>query len=294
MDFQSCGDREIKSSSGVMQDFLMTPEAQSSLLPLVFAFILGLILIRLGERCLGFAVIGGFLLTVLLTVGLEFQPLTSTRKIILCSLLLPLLALLIDWLGQRPLVRIAVLMSVLAVAAIWVVWPVLIRLEGMEVLLLGARVALYAAGIGGVILWLNRGLSYRESGALMALGIGTGACALVAASGLYAQLSFAVAAAIGGALLVLLLSKSSVKSLGSLSLFAAAVPLALLGGASSVFAKLPPAALGFLFLIPVFAAIPLNKHGNLWLRTAVSGILGLFPAVPAIWITWKAAGPVIY
>lgn len=273
----------------------MTPEIQSSLIPLVGAFILSLILVKVGERWLGFAVMGGFLSTVVLTVGLNFQPLTSTRKIILCSLALPVLALLLDMVfKEKKPIQLIVLMTLLGLAAVWVTWPVLARQEGMDVWLIGGRVALYAAAIGGVVFWLVRGQSFRESGALMGLAIGTGVCALTAASALYAQLSFALAAATGGLLLVILLGKSSASSLGNAGLFSVVVPLALIGGASTVFAKLPPMALVFLFFSPVFATIPLNRFKNHWLQSAISTLLALVPAIPAVWLTWQSAGPLIY
>lgn len=272
----------------------MTPEAQSSLLPFLCAFFLALVLNRIGERWLGFAIIGGLLLTAALTVGLEFSPLTSTRKIILCSLLLPLLALVLDFLRVSRLRQIMLLMIALAAAIGWVIWPVLVRKDGMEIVLLAAPVVLYVVGVCGGVLMLSRGQSHRESGALIALGLGTGGCSLVAASALYTQLSFAVAAACGGVLLVLLLTKSPGRNLGNLSLYAATVPLALIGAASTVYAKMPSMGLLFLCLIPLFAAIPLTRIGNFWLRSAVSTILGLLPAIPAVWLAWQAAGPVVY
>jgi hypothetical protein len=278
----------------VPQDLLTNPGVQSALLPLISAFILSLLLWKVDVRWRGLALIAGFLVCVHFTTGLGFQSLTSTSKIILCSLFLPVLGIFLDW-QSRPLVlRLGVLIAVLVASALWVVWPVLMREEGAQAWLIGARVVLYAAFIGGALLWCGRGMLHRECGSILGLGLGTGVTALLAASALYAQLSFAVAAAMGGLMLVALANRAAARTLGSLGLFAAAIPLGLLGSAATVYAKQPPLSLLFLALIPVFAAIPLIKKDNLWLRSAVSSVLALLPAIPAAWLAWRAAGPPVY
>lgn len=277
-----------------MQEVLANPEIQSSLLPLVCSLLIALLASRAGSRWLGLGIIAGFLLTVSLSAGLGFQPLTSTRKIILCSVFLPVLGIILDWRQDGLRVCLAVLAAVLAMAALWVVWPVLMRQQGLELWLLAGRVGLYAAAIGAGLMWFGRQAIYQQGGAILGLGIATGAVVLVSASALYAQLSFAVAAAMGGVLLVVLLAKPTPKGLGNLGIFAAAAPLALLGGAATVYAKLPPLALLFLMLVPAFAAIPLVRHENPWLRCTVSTLLALLPALPAFWLSWRAAGPMVY
>lgn len=278
----------------MLQDFLTRPEIQSFFVPLVCSLVLALFLRKLGEQWMGLAIIGGFLATITLTVGLEFQPLTSTRKIILSSLFLPFVALLLDLYRQKKAIQLPVLMIMVALASIWVVWPVLLRQEGAALWIMAGKVSLYGAGVIGIFICLVRDQVHRESGALLGLGIGTGVCSFIAASALYAQLSFALAAATGGMLLVFLFGKYRFGSVGNLGLFAAAIPLALIGSASTVYAKLPAIVLIFMILIPVFAIIPLVKNGNFWLRSAVSTILALLPVIPAVWITWQAAGPVVF
>lgn len=247
----------------------------------------------------GLAIIVGLFVAVWLTVGLSFQPLTSTRKIILSSLLLPFFSFLLVRFSCPTGGRALVLSLLTAVIALWVVWPVLARQESMEVWVTGGKVAVYAALVTGLLGWLSRGDIAKEGGALLALGIGTGMTTFIGASALYGQLAFAVTAALGGLLLVLLVlpeEKTVVTGIGSLCLFAVSIPLAVIGGAATVYAKLPAMALIFLALIPLFAAIPVDKKlniQNLWIRGSVAIVLGLLPAIPAIWLALDASEPMM-
>jgi hypothetical protein len=191
---------------------------------------------------------------------------------------------------------------ILGCAALWVAWPVLTNLGGVELLATGARVALFAVAIGAGMSWLERVDAPRQGGAMLSLGMGVGTTSLLAASAWYGQLAFAVSAAVGGLLLVCLLrpmvSKSSSgergSNLGILSLMAVAAPLGLVGGAATIYAKLPVAALFWLALIPAVATIPVLRGHNPWLRTTTSTVLGLLVASPAIWLAWDAAGSMGY
>jgi hypothetical protein len=88
-----------------MQALLAHPAFQAAVAPFLVTLVLALFLRRWGLVWQGLALIAGLLVTVWLTTGLSLQPLTSTRKIILCSLGLPFLALLVGfqrfgWLGR--------------------------------------------------------------------------------------------------------------------------------------------------------------------------------------------------
>lgn len=295
-----------------MQELLNNPAIQAAAAPLVAGFVLAIVLRRFGVIWQGLAIMAGLLITVMLTIGLNFQPLTSTRKIILCSLFLPFLTLMIDRLplgtGRRRFV-VQVLGAGLAVAlaAMWVAWPALARQEDLGQWLMGGRVALYGAAIGGAFVWLgdsrkaaDRAFIYQGA-ALLALALGTGGGALIAASALYGQLAFAIAAATGGLLLSRLILPPQGDpngGLGQLCLLAAAVPLGLLGASATVYAKLPPLALLCLVMIPVFVHFltkPLAlKFSNRWLHLTVITLLAIIPVIPALWLAWRVAGPVSF
>lgn len=280
-----------------MQDLLAHPAIQSAVAPLISSLVVALLLHRAGNLWQGLAVVTGFLVAVLLITGLSFQPLTSTRKIILCSLILPFAAVPLFQMKCSAFVRTLILSVALACAALWVAWPVLGRQEGLVLWLTGGRVALFAAAIGAGMSWLDRVSVPRQGGAMLALSMGVGASALIAASALYGQLAFAVSAAVGGLLLVVLLeptikisgSDKMRSSLGSLSLFAVGVPLGLIGGAATVYTQLPAVALLSLALIPVVAAIPVFRQLNPWISATLTTISGLIMAGPAFWQAWQAA-----
>ena len=285
-----------------MQDLLSHPAFQAAIAPLVVSLVVALVLSRAKDRWQGLAVIAGIFVAVLLIKGLQIQPLTSDRKIILCSLLLPFAALFCSRVKCSRIRRLISVSTILGCASLWVAWPVLTNLGGGELLATGARAALFAAAIGAGMSWLERVDVPRQGGAMLSLGMGVGTASILAASAWYGQLAFAVSAAVGGLLLVYLLgpmvsksySRESGSNLGILSLMAVAVPLGLIGGAATIYAKLPITALFFLALIPAAATIPVLRGHNPWLRTTMSAVFGLLAASPAIWLAWDAAGSMGY
>ncbi|WP_455199464.1 hypothetical protein [Kaarinaea lacus] len=282
-----------------MQDLLAHPAFQSAVAPLLCGLVVALILRRFGVMWQGLAIVTGLFVAVWLTIGLNFQPLTSTRKIILASMVLPFASFLLVRASLPVRYQAVTLAVIAALVVLWVIWPVLGRQEGLEVWMTGGKVAVYTALVTGLLAWFSRDDMAREGGALLALGIGTGASAFIAASALYGQLAFAVTAALGGLLLVLLVlpGKGGINTgIGSFAVFAAAIPLAVIGGASTVYAKMPGMALVFLVMIPVFAAIPLDKKlnvQNLWIRGSLAAVLGFLPAIPAIWLALDASEPMM-
>ncbi len=282
-----------------MQDLLAHPAFQSALAPLIGSFVVALVLHRAGNFWQGMAVVAGIFVAILLITGLSFQPLTSTRKIILCTLVLPFLAVPLSRMNCSIIFQALLLSIAMACAALWVTWPVLGRLEGLALWSTGTRVALFAAAIGAGMGWLEKADVPRQGGVMLALGMGVGASALLAASALYGQLAFAVSAAVGGLLLVVLL-EPGIKTLGSdtmrsglggLSLFAVAVPLGLIGGAATVYAQLPITALIFLALIPSVTIVQdrLIRPNHPWMSIIMTTMTGLIMALPALWLAWRTA-----
>lgn len=287
-----------------MQALLTNPAIQAAGAPFVVALVLAVLLRRLIPAGIGLAVVAGFLVAVWLITGLTLQPLTSTRKIIICSLSLPFIALLLEMIPLSPRwkpVSRALPAVLLAAAALWIIWPVVQRQEGVAVWSLAMPVVLFAAVVmyaTGVLARLRgdamRAFSSQAANALI-LAMGTGAVTLIAASALYSQLAFAVSAATGAVIVAILLT-SSEKSprLGALTLYAAAVPVALFAAAATVYAKLPVLVLLCLALVPVFAWVPLIKPQQRWLQLIVTCLWVSIPVLPAVWLTWRAAGPVSF
>jgi hypothetical protein len=276
-----------------MDSLLANPVFQSAVAPLLVSLGLAMALWRAEARWQGLAIAGGFLAALWLITGLSVTPLTSTRKIVLASLVLPLLALTLELLAAlKPKLRLAILAVLADTVLIWVLWPVLRRMEWGPAVLETAALGLYVAWLI-VATGLLAARTERLGSAALALAIGTGGSAFIAASALYAQLGFALAAATGGLLLRWLIWPNQV-GLGLAAAMAAAVPLALLGAAGTVYTQLPWTVLCCLALIPLAALIPVMGGGSRWLRVPLMTVIALLPALPALWLAWRAAGDVIY
>ncbi len=293
-----------------MQELLTNPAVQAAVAPFAVALVSALLLRRFLPGGIGLAVIGGFFIAVLLTTGLTLQPLTATRKIIICGLVLPFILLLLDFIAVMPqsarLKRVLRTLPalLLAAAALWIIWPVVQRQEGMAIWVMAAPVMLYAAVITYGAAALGRAqkqvFSAQAASALI-LAMGTGATTLIAASALYSQLAFAVSAATGAVIVVGLLgSVEKPARLGMLAVYAAAVPVTLLAAAATVYAQLPVLVLLCLALVPLFAWLLLFKPFKLiksqqrWLALIVASLWASIPVLPAIWLAWRAAGPVSF
>lgn len=275
-----------------MQDLLAHPAVQSAAAPLMVSLILAALLWRASARWQGLAIVAGFVTSVVLITGYPLLPLTSTRKIILASLALPLLALASEFLLKKPIARIVMITLITATALPWIIWPVLSRMEMGEALPLAAGLMLYVAwSVGIFIAWGNS--PERTGSAALAMAIGTGAAAMIGASALYGQLGFAVAAAMGGLLLRWMIAPGR-NGFGIAAAVAVAVPVALIGAAATVYAKLPWTALPWLALIPFAARIPVVPRSSRWLRVPLMTVISALPALPALWLAWRAAGDVMY
>jgi hypothetical protein len=187
----------------------------------------------------------------------------------------------------------------LAAAALWIIWPVVQRQEGMAAWLMAMPVMLFT----GVVIYgagqlsrlqnpVTAVFSAQAANALL-LAMGVGATCLIAASALYSQLAFAVSAAMGAVIVVTMLS-SQEHRLGMLTIYAAAVPVTLFAVAATVYASLPVLVLFCLALVPVFAGLPLPKPPQRWPHLIVTCLWTSVPVVPAVWLAWRAAGPVSF
>jgi len=277
-----------------MESLLAQPPVQSGLAPFLASLLLAAALWRADARWQGLAIVGGLLLAVLLIIGPTLLPLTSTRKIVVASLALPLLTLALDSPAVGYRARLAAVVLAGIAALLWVLWPVLLRREAGEAMMLAGGLTLYAAAVLLVLARLERDCA-RLAGAGMALAVATGAAAVIGASALYGQLALALAAALGG-LTVLRGLRCALGGacFGLAGFVAVGVPLALLGAAASVYARLPPTALPLLALSPVAALIPLGRRRPDWQRVIIAAASTLPLSAIAVYLTWRAAGDMVY
>lgn len=272
-----------------MHELLQNPAVQAGIIPFGAALILGLIVHRLGWYWAGLALMAGFVATVYVVAGFQFQPWTSTRKIIALGLGAGGLGLLLD---MYPWSRrwLPVVLFILAGAAVlWVGWPVLKRREGMELWSLGIGSVLFS-GWCTVTMESLRSKPVQASSAVVAMGFGTGAVVLLGASALLGQLGISLGAAAGALWLLVALSRKT--QLGSTAMLPAGLLCALIGIGGHVYAKAPWYSLALLALVPVCVRVPPPVQWSRWLQLFVPIILASAPAAIAVWLVWRVAGGV--
>lgn len=278
-----------------MEAFFAQPLVQTVLLPLLASLLLALGLLGHSPRWQGLAILLGFLLAVLAIVGPALTPLTSTRKIVLVSLFIPLLALGLDTHRLKTGLKLFLLSLASGAALLWVLWPVLSRQELADAVLQAAALVAYVLVIVLGFVRLSQCCA-RFTGAAVAFAVATGVVVMLGSSALYAQLSFALAAAVGGWVLARLFRPSLLANRpshdagcpGLSSAMAVAVPLAVLGAAASVYARVPMTTLPLLAIAPWVALIPLVAQRPAWLRMSVAGALVLGVSAPAVYWVWSA------
>jgi hypothetical protein len=275
-----------------MEAWLNNPMFQSAIAPFVIAFVAALLLRPLGGWVAGLGFAAAFYTAVWMIVGFQFMPLTSTRKLLLAGAGAVAVGLLIE-LAPRTLDRWRpwALGAAAAGVALWMIWPMVPRREGMELWLLVIPALAYAAWlVGGVDTLRDKPVATVV--ACLALGIGTGVSALLGSSALLGQLGGAVAAAVGAYALVYLI-RGEFAPRGGFT-----VPVALLsatiGIASVVFARLPWYSLLPLLLVPLLAHLPVPQRWGMLGKGLVSAAWILPAAGAAIAITWHASGPPLF
>jgi hypothetical protein len=269
-----------------MDELLNHPAIQAAAAPFVAGLIAAGLLYR--ARLGGLAVIAGFATAVAMISGFNFTPLTATRKIVLLGLLSPLAGIAVD-MAFRPnrWVNIALALAA-AAASLWVFWAVLVQKEFADALRLGAITAIATGAIALLTLSLA-GKPVRAASAGLALGLGSGICAVLAASALYGQYGIATGAACGAFLLLQMMLGRGVAA-GATFALTAALLTGLFGAAAMLLASLPWYALALLVLIPVGARVPLPRQAPVWLQAILASICAMLPALAAFYLTWTFTG----
>ncbi len=270
-----------------MDELLTNPVFQAAVIPFIAALVAGLILNRLGSHGVGVIIVIGFLFCAWLIVDFKLSPLTSTRKIILLGAIAAFTGVVLDIypLSRRYIPYI--LFTTGAIAALWIIWPVLVRKEAGEFWFMATGSCIYA---GWMMVSMDRLriMPIRAGSAALALGVGTGLSAVMGASALLGQLGSSVAAASGAYLLLALFFPN--QSAGSALTIPVAMLSGLLGIAANVYATLPWYTLPLLAIIPLLACIPLPEHKPLLLKMVLLVLATMPAAIGAIIITWGVEG----
>ena len=270
-----------------MQELLNHPAVQAGLAPFLAALVAAELFQR--PRLSGLAIIAGFAATVYLVSDFNFEPLTSSRKIVLSGLIGTLLALLID------ILRIRWFGSLLPViggaAAIWTAQRILQQQEPPLVLQWGAACAAYA----GLLIWgmdkLLEKEPIRAPIAAIALGFGTGAAALVGASALLGQFGLALGSAAAAHLLIQMFTKQTL-STGRVFTFPLALIAGLTGCIAVLSARLPWYVLFILVAIPPATRLVPLPGNSIRIKSLMVLMLTLTFAAGSVYLTWRSAGDV--
>lgn len=266
-----------------MNELLQNPAVQAGVAPLLVALAVALALH--GTRYAWLAIVAGYATFVALTSGFQFDPLTAGRKIVLLSLLAPLVGLVVDRTPGGRGLQVAVALAAGA-AAVWTFLSVLSQRAGMEAILPAAGIAVFAVVL--TVLFLRmRDDGLRTGAAGVALGIAAGIAGLLSASIGFFMAGIAIAAA-SGALLLAQFARGPVAA-GALGALSIAVPIALVSSGSLMLAQLPWYALAAMIVVPAVALLPSASTGGSFRRALVIGLPALAAAAVPILAAWFAA-----
>jgi len=238
-----------------MISILTNPAFVSGFVPLLVSLVIAGVGIRITYPTSGVVFGISFYTSVHLTTGLQFLPLTNIRKILIIGLAAIVLGAAMDTINKRTVYTTFIIFILASIAAAWVVWPVVSRVENTAFWSMFLPSLLY---VGWVTIW-NEQLNLqpqRATMATLAMGIGLGVCALLGATALIGQLSIAMAAT-AMAYLILLLLKKNVQ-LGSQFTLPIGVLAGLLGISAVDYARLPWYCLIPLAGIPLLVRLPIR------------------------------------
>lgn len=270
-----------------MKEWLLNPAVQAGVAPFLTALITAAVFRRMGWYWAGAAVVAGFAVAVYLSSGFQFQPWSSTRKIVALVLGAAALGLLFDLYPYQRRWLLPVVFTAAVAAVLWVVWPVLSRREGMEYWLLAVGVGVYAGWCAAAMESL-RAKPEAMLGAAVALGFGAGGTALLGASALLGQWGLALgASAIALWLIVTFMRRTSVGSLVALPIGLGA---GLIGVGAFVYAKLPWYSLAILAVVPLLAHLTWFRRLPHVAQSFLSLIVAAVPAGAAAWFTLQETG----
>jgi hypothetical protein len=273
-----------------MADIWIHPGFQAGVLPGAVALIVFALLIRF-RGVVGVAVLAAFVSTVAVTTGLSFEPLTSTRKILLIGLLSPLLGVVYEWVSMPKWLKSGSIALIAGGCIIWVLWPYLQRTDVENLMFTAVGLTLFVAWMALAFSWIAQRPIIAGTAVLTAGGFGVGLSALLGASAMLGQWGIALGAAGASGLIVSLLTKKSVNA-GAIFVTTSGLLLALIAAAAVVYAKLPWYTLPILAIIPLMAQIRLDDAKSKYFHAAIWLVTGFLLAAVSVYLTWKAEGNV--
>jgi hypothetical protein len=270
----------------LLEEFLANPAFQAGVAPFLAALTVCVVLspMRLG----GLAIIVAFLVCVYFVTGIQFTPLTATRKILILGIATAVIGPLLDFALKPTRIGVALIAVAAAGGALWAFWPVILQKPGTQVWLLGGSAAVALAVMVGFAQAQLAGDGLRAGAAGLALGLGTGTAAIFSASYSYGMYGIALGAGAGAFLLPQMIRGKKAVAGATFTL-----PAMLIGGLVAVgamlLAQLPWYSVLSLALVPVAVRLPGPEKRSVWLQAVVYSIYGFIIAGVACALAWPSS-----
>jgi hypothetical protein len=269
-----------------LDDFLSNPAVQGGIAPFVAGLVVALALqpFRLG----GLAIIAAFLTCVYFVSGLQFTPLTATRKIVLLSIAAPVIGWAVDHAFKATRPAIALLGMAVAVAVLWVFWSVIAGKPAPEAWLLGVTAALSVAFMVAFAQTQLAQDGVRAGAAALAVGLGVGIAAIFSASASYGLYGISLAAG-AGAFLLPQMVRGKKGFAGSTFTLPAMLVGGLVAAGTMVLAKLPWYSMLMLALVPLGARLPVPQRAPVWGQAVLCSLYSFIIAGAACALAWPSS-----
>ncbi len=266
-----------------MEAWLGDPMVQGGVAPFLVALIVALLLqpLRLG----GLAVLAAFLTTMYLVSGIQFAPLTATRKIVVLGIAAPLIGLLADFAFKPTRAGAALLAFFAGAGALWAFWPVLAQKPAAQAWLLGGSAALALAFMVGFAQLQLAADSIRAGAAALGLGLGAGIAAIIGASASYGLYGIALGAGALGFLLPQM-TRGKKSFAGATFTLTSMLLGGLVAAGAMILASVPWYSLLVLALVPVAARLPGPEKAPVWLQAVLFSFYGFVIAGLACALAW--------
>ena len=266
---------------------LARPEVQTGVAPFLISLILALLLRPLGWTWSGLGLAAGFYTTAYLIRVLQFEPLTSTSKLLILGLAAILVGLLADlYRGSRQ--QSFPLLFILGTAgAAWLLWPILSR---QELTAIWPSILPGILFVGWMAAWSDglRNKPIRASSMAWVLGFTVGAMAIIGASASLGQLGIAMGAA-AGAVWLLAIPMAGLR-VGSVFALPSLILAASLSLVAVFYAQIPWYSLLPLAVIPPLALMPLPQSLSRFAQAVFSAALIAPFGFVAAYLTWQQSG----
>jgi hypothetical protein len=270
-----------------VNELLANPAVQAGFVPALVGLLAAAALRR--TRFLVLVPLLALVAVVTLAIGVSFDPMTTVRKVVLCTLLAGGAALVLDGLeveASRVLRSVVALAAV--AAALWVGSRVLQQLEGAALWSKAALLCVFALALVSTFV-ATAGDTLKSLAAATVLGFNAGALALLGASASLAFMGIGIGAACGIAVLLLMAFGRAAPAARFLPLpvlaFAALAPMvAHLTGELTFYALWP------LLLVAPAAALLKAPARSLWQQALLSGLPALLPALLSVALAWFRVG----